>query len=166
LKDADACDVVLTVFARVCRAIKNIDCSSEAGAFRRWLGLIAHQQVLRYWCKDQELSSGAGGKVGDSLRDSMQGEVDPIWIETFNAYIYERACLNVRCEFDDATWRMFELVWERGMSVADVAQETGSQPWAVYQAKCKVMQRLGAEVARLSSDAPVPGTRSGPNVTG
>jgi RNA polymerase sigma factor (sigma-70 family) len=153
LQDADARDVVQDVFVRLSRAIRNFEYSPEKGRFRSWLGLMTHQQIIRYWSKDKRILRGIGGGIGDQLCESMEGEVDPVWVDTFNAYIYRLAWENIRGEFDEASWRMFELVWEGGRTPQDASREIGCSPQAVYQAKFRVMQRLRAEVWRLSEDA-------------
>jgi RNA polymerase sigma-70 factor (ECF subfamily) len=155
LQDADAQNVLQEVLSRVSRSIRTFEYDPHRGRFRGWLGLITDQQIQRYVNKEKRIGQGIGAGAGDDLCGEVSGEVDPEWVEEFNASVYRLAIDRIRSEFDDATWEVFTQVWEASQSPKDVAARLRREPSWVYQAKFKVMQRLKEEIVLLSNDAAI-----------
>ena len=63
--------------------------------------------------------------------------------------LYRRALDQVRCQFEERTWRAFWKVAIEDRSPADVATELGLSPNGVRQAKSRVLRRLKEELGEL-----------------
>lgn len=159
LQDADARNVVQEVFSRVSRAIRTFEYDPERGQFRSWLGLVTHQQMLRYVEKENSSVRAIGAGAGDELCNDISGEVDGAWVEAFNAHVYRTALDAIRREFDDETWNVFQQTWEAGRPPGEVARQMQRDPQWVYQAKFRVVRRLKDEIERLSADVAIFGRK-------
>jgi RNA polymerase sigma-70 factor (ECF subfamily) len=150
LQHADALNIAQEVFGHVSRAIQKFEYDHGRGRFRSWLGLITHQQMLRY----RERQSRKGPPVGDraTMLEAFEGEAEGSWMETLNAHVYARALERVRGEFDPESWRVFQRVFEGDERPGEVARDAGRDPQWVYQVKHKIVERLRQEVERLTDD--------------
>jgi RNA polymerase sigma-70 factor (ECF subfamily) len=152
LQHADSQDIAQEVFGRVSRAIQTFEYDPQRGPFRRWLGLITHQQMLRY--RQRQARAGPASWTGcDSASDVFEGEAEGAWIEAFNAHIYACALEGIRLEFDAEAWRAFQRVWDGDERPGDVAREMHKDPQWIYQVKHRIVTRLKQEIERLTSDS-------------
>jgi RNA polymerase sigma-70 factor (ECF subfamily) len=148
---ADAQNVSQEVFSRVSRSIRNFEYNADQGQFRAWLGLLTHQQMLRYRQRQARDEQGRP----DEFFETFEGEAEGAWIESFNAHIYSCALANVRPEFDAQAWRAFERVWDGRERPGDVARDMQKEPHWVYQIKHRVVERLKVEISRLTADVAI-----------
>jgi RNA polymerase sigma-70 factor (ECF subfamily) len=152
---ADTENIAQEVFGRVSRAIRSFEYNVARGRFRSWLGLITHQQMLRY----REALARAGQELGngldDQISDGFEAEAEGVWMEGLNAHIYARALDRVRPEFDAEAWSAFLRVWHGEERPAAVARSLHKDPGWVYQVKYRVVERLKREVERMTDDVAV-----------
>ena len=154
MQHADAQNVTQEVFSRVSRAIQSFEYDQERGRFRGWLGLITHQQMLRYREK-QARAKGVRNGQDHSFAGAFEGEVEGEWIDTFNTHVYSRALASVRESTEPDEWRAFERIWTDGEQPGDIARELQRDPQWIYQVKFKLVNRLKEEVERLSADVAI-----------
>lgn len=147
LQHVDAQDIVQDVFLRVSRAIGSFEYDANRGRFRSWLGLISHQQILRYRQKQTRADRLAGAISHDLIADTFEGEIESAWLEAFNAHMYLGALEAIRDEFDADEWRAFECVWDGHQRPAEVARLLNHPPEWLYQVKHKIVCRLKEEIA-------------------
>lgn len=155
LQDADARDVSQQVLASVHRAIEKFEYDPQRGRFRGWLGTIAAHEIGRYLARDRRPGKGGGDGVGNTLAEQASGEVDSAWQEEFNAHIFASALDRVRPEFDELTWRAFDLTWLNDAETQVAAKQIGKDAAWIYKARFKILQRLKSEIEFLTSDAAV-----------
>lgn len=155
LQFADAQNIAQEVFSHVSRAIGTFEFDSARGRFRNWLGLITHQQMLKYGARQARPGRGVGEGRGEAILETFDGEAAAIWTETVNAHIYARAVERVRQDTDAEVWQAFHRVWENEERPGDVAREMGKAPQWVYQCKHRVIRRLKQEIERMADDTPV-----------
>jgi RNA polymerase sigma factor (sigma-70 family) len=155
LQDADARDVTQQVLASVHKAIDKFEYDPQRGRFRSWLGTITLHEIGRHMARDRRPGKGGGDGVGSSLAEQESGEVDSAWLEEFNAHIFAVAIDRVKPEFDELTWRAFDLTWLGDAKPQTVADQLGKAPAWVYKARFKILQRLRGEIEFLTSDAAV-----------
>jgi RNA polymerase sigma-70 factor (ECF subfamily) len=151
LQYADAQDVTQNILTAISRAIRTFDYDISRGRFRGWLGLIADQQLSRFFQGSLRQRRGVGAPNEPSAA-GLDGAVDAAWEDLFNAHVYQAARARVRVEFDFDTWLVFEKVWEQSVDPCDVARELKRKSQWIYQAKFKVVQRLVQEIDRLCDD--------------
>ena len=148
----EAQDVGQETFLRMCREAGRYE---PRGQFRSWLGLITHQQMLRYRQKEGQAAHGAGGGLHDEILDEFAAEAEGAWIEAFNAHIYASALAIVQSEFHELQWQAFQRLWDRGERAGDIARDFQKDAAWVYQLKHKIVTRLKEVVDRLACDVAV-----------
>jgi RNA polymerase sigma-70 factor (ECF subfamily) len=141
----DAADAVQELFTRLLEGIKLFD--PDRGQFRGWLF-----KVFLHLCR--EIARKRRGVLPlarlvelDRLADSDSGAG---WVEEeYRRQLVHQAREIMAAEFSDTTCR---ACWEyvaRGRPAAEVADELGVTPDAVYQAKYRVLPRLRQELEGL-----------------
>jgi RNA polymerase sigma-70 factor (ECF subfamily) len=155
LQDADARDVTQQVLASVHRAIDKFEYDPQRGRFRSWLGTIAQHEIGRYMARDRRPGKGGGDGLGNQLAEQSAGQVESAWLEEFNAHIFAAAIDRVKPEFDELTWRAFDLTWLGNGKPRDVAAQLNKATAWIYKARFKVLHRLRSEIEFLTSDAAV-----------
>jgi RNA polymerase sigma-70 factor (ECF subfamily) len=151
LQDADARDVTQQVLAIVHRAIPQFQYDPERGRFRDWLGTTTLHELARYQRKTRRPGQGVGG--GEDLVERTPAAADPVWIEEFNAYMFQLALERIRPSFDAETWRAFELTWLNDVNPHDAAEQLHRKTGWVYKARYRVIQQLRREIEFLTSDS-------------
>jgi RNA polymerase sigma-70 factor (ECF subfamily) len=152
LQPSDAQDVTQIVLTNVSRAIADFQYDPARGRFRSWLGTIAYREIQRHRVKAERAVPGAGEGLGNAMIDRLDAEADSAWQEAFNAHLYQESKRRIREEFDDDTWRAFELTWEHDTAPKEVATTMARPIQWVYKAKYRVLQRLRSELAYLCED--------------
>jgi RNA polymerase sigma-70 factor (ECF subfamily) len=147
----DAEDVAQEVFTAAAGALDHFRRDRPGDTFRGWLRAITRTQILLLFRRTQGRPQSQGGS--DALHN-LQELVDPLpgpgedeSVEL--GQLYQRATGLVRDEFEERTWRAFELTAIEDRPTADVAQELDMTVNNVRQAKSRVLRRLRAEVGDL-----------------
>jgi RNA polymerase sigma-70 factor (ECF subfamily) len=155
LQDADARDVTQQVLAIVHRTIAKFEYDRQRGRFRNWLGAVTSHEITRNQRKQRRAGKGVGEGWGEDLAKLATAASDPVWVEEFNSYIFQRALERIRPEFEEAVWQAFELTWLQDIKPKEAADKIGKpSPW-VYKARYKVIERLRKELEYLTSDAAI-----------
>lgn len=150
LSAEDASDVTQEVFAAVSGAIDRFLHSPEHGTFRGWLWTIARNKLRDHFRResDRELADGGTAAfqrlvlIPESWSDESHDATDRIELRQ----LFHRALEQVRCEFEDRTWRAFWLSTVELRDTADIAAELGLSTNSVRQAKSRVLRRLRREL--------------------
>jgi len=153
LQDADARDVTQQVLATVHRAIGKFDYDRQRGRFRNWLGAVTAHEITRYQRKERRPGKGVGDGWGDEIAALASAAADPVWMEEFNSYIFQRALLRIRPEFEASVWQAFDLTWLHDVKPQEASERIGKTSAWVYKARYKVLERLRQELEFLTNDA-------------
>jgi len=153
LQDADSRDVTQQVLAIVHRTIGKFEYDRQRGRFRNWLGAVTGHEITRNQRKQRRPGKGVGDGWGDDVAKLATATSDPMWVEEFNSYIFERALERIRPEFEPEVWQAFELTWLKDTKPKDAAGKIGKPSAWVYKARYKVIERLRKELEFLTSDA-------------
>jgi RNA polymerase sigma-70 factor (ECF subfamily) len=152
LQEADAADVTQEVLVKVAGAIGTFEYRPERGRFRDWLGTVTRGELVRF-VKKMGRGRGAGGDSAGGELDRLESpEQDPVWIDRFHAHVLQTALERIRPQFEDQTWRAFELAWLEDCNALDAARELNQPIEMVYVAKSRVLKRLREEVLALAED--------------
>lgn len=151
LQDADARDVTQEVLAAVHARVATWDGDPSKGSFRGWLMRVARNLSVDSIVQRARRVPGSGDtQVAQALReaaDPASDEGTEFDLE-YSRSVYAWAAESVRGEVRAATWQAFELTGVQGLSALDAAQQLGISVGSVYTAKCRVMARIRAKVAR------------------
>jgi len=150
LQHSDAQDLTQEVFVAVDKAIGRFDPNSEKGSFRGWLFRIARNLSINFLTR-QKGPRGTGDTGVQKLLSqhpaSEQATVTLFEIE-YRRELFRWAAQRVREDFQEDTWRAFWLTGVEGQSIKQVAQLLGKTQGAVRIARCRVLARLRAVVAK------------------
>jgi RNA polymerase sigma-70 factor (ECF subfamily) len=145
----DAEDVAQEVFTTAAGALERFRRDRVGDTFRGWLRSITRTQILLLFRRGHGRVHAEGGSDAwqnlQEVADPLPGpgeEEDSIEVNQ----LYQRALELVRVEFEQRTWRAFELTVIEDRTTADVAQELCMTVNNVRQAKSRVLRRLREEV--------------------
>lgn len=154
LQDADASDVTQKVIVRVYGVFEEFEYDPQRGRFRDWLGTITSREVIRHHHREAR-GRGAGGGRGDSVARRVPTAPEGVWLEEFNIHVLRVALERIRAQFDEPTWKAFDLTWLQSVETQDAAQQIGKTAAWIYKARFRVLQRLREEVEFIADDAAV-----------
>src|SRR5262249_16750211 len=142
-------DVAQEVFTTAAGALDRFRRDRVGDTFRGWLRSITRTQILLLFRRGRGRAHAEGGSDAwqnlQEVADPLPGpgeEEDSIEVNQ----LYQRALELVRAEFEQRTWRAFELTVIEDRTTADVAQELCMTVNNVRQAKSRVLRRLREEV--------------------
>jgi RNA polymerase sigma-70 factor (ECF subfamily) len=140
----DTEDVAQEVFASVARDLGGFHRDRPGDTFRGWLRVLTRNQVLLYVRKNQGRPVAEGGSDALQRLQAVAGP-EPGEDEQMQQ-VYARALEQVRCAFEEPTWRAFWLTAIEGRSPAALVTELGMSAVAIRQAKSRVLRRIKQEL--------------------
>ncbi|TVP97721.1 MAG: sigma-70 family RNA polymerase sigma factor [Planctomycetaceae bacterium] len=148
---SDADDLIQETFLEVLSCVGKFQ-RLGVGSFRGWLKLIAR----RCWCRSLHRARRRQDPVLlERLRQSreallsMEAGLDGL----VRQELQQLALSNVQRRVSDKAWQAFRLTAMEGLSGAEVGDRLGMPASAVYQARCRVQQRITEALSRLESPA-------------
>ncbi len=151
LQDADAADLMQDVLRSVSSAIGRLDYDRNQGTFRGWLFTITRNKVLNFLAARRNRPQGTGDTTANQLLDAQpsgDGGADA-WELEYQRRLPSLAMDRIKSEFQANTWQAFWLTAVEGLAAADVAEQVGISPGAIYVAKSRVLARLKEEVEAI-----------------
>ena len=143
-------DVTQEILAAAAAGLPAFRRDRPGDSFRGWLRGITRNQVLLYFRRNQGRPQPVGGSAAlgqiQNLPDLLAAPADE---DTEVGLVYRRAVEQVRGEFERRTWDIFWRTVIEGISPSAVAEELGTTPAAVRQAKSRVLRRLKQEMGEL-----------------
>jgi RNA polymerase sigma-70 factor (ECF subfamily) len=153
LQDADAADLMQTVFQELARAeVQRYDV--RLGSFRNWLFGIVRNQLHKLWRRQRPGSVGSGDTDAHELlaEQPASDEESALWEQEYKRQRFHWAAEKVRPQFEEASWQAFWRTAVDGKGAAEVAAELGLSVGAVYTAKSRVLDRIRKEIKQLLED--------------
>ena len=138
---------------RVSTAIRSFDYDPNRGKFRAWLGTISANQIKSYL--DRRAKRVAQAEEYMNSGDEPYVDPDTDWVNIFSERVLSTACLRIRTEFEETTWKSFEGTWLKNQKAADIALSLSIPIQNVYVNKSRVLRRLEEEIKMLAHDAPI-----------
>ena len=151
LQNADALDLVQTVFIAVANSIASWEKQNDRTRFRHWLLRVARNATINAITRrplDQPMGGNSGAEELFSCAVSDGESASQIDLE-YRRQLYLRAAAQVRANVEEATWQAFELTAVRSMAIEDAARELGKSVGAVYAARSRIMKQLASTVSSL-----------------
>ena len=146
-------DVIQDVFSAVSQALDRFQPANREGAFRAWLWTITRNKIRDWIRREQRHPAGGGGSTAlrsiHAFRDETSVPDDePSDDRQINALVL-RGLQQVRGEFADRTWRMFERNVIEGIDSAQVAQEFDVTSATVRKTRSRILRRLREHLGDL-----------------
>jgi RNA polymerase sigma-70 factor (ECF subfamily) len=155
MQDADAQDLVQSVFMRVASSIQRWEKKDPETKFRHWLRRIARNTIFSALSRRPQDTAAGGSEILNLLAVQPENEkLDEQELETETMREqYLHAAAVVRKDVDPDTWRAFELTVVRGQSCEEVATQLGKSVGSIYAARSRVMRRLREQVTCLQENS-------------
>jgi len=154
MQDADAQDLVQSVFMRVASSIHRWEKTDPETKFRHWLRRVARNAIVSAFSRQPKDAAAGGSEMLNLLAEQPEIEKDveqELATEAMREQ-YLRAAAVVRTDVDPDTWRAFELTVVRGQSCDEAAALLGKSVGAVYAARSRIMRRLRDQVQRMQEN--------------
>jgi RNA polymerase sigma-70 factor (ECF subfamily) len=154
LQPADADDLTQTILCDVSTAVRGLDYDPTRGTFRAWLFTIVRRHLSRFLARNRKVVIGSGDtEVRDMLEEHPDDAADEAeWEAEFRRQQFRWAAERVRGEFTATNWEAFWRTAVLGLPATDVARELETTVGAVYTAKCRILDRIRAEIRTLGED--------------
>lgn len=151
LQDADAADLMQEVLRSISGAIQKLEYDRNQGTFRGWLFTITRNKVFNFHEARKHRPQAAGdSQTARALNEKPEASDDSaVWELEYQRRLAQIAMDHVRGEFQDNTWRAFQLVAVEGVSASEAAKLVHMTPGAIYVAKSRVLARLKTEIEAL-----------------
>lgn len=135
-------DVSQQLLIAIAKSVDGWKPDGKGASFRRWLGRVARNVVIKFMVRERKQVTGQGGS--DFL--TLIEEIPDASIDAEQANRYEQelilwAAELVRGEFREASWRAFWGTQVEGRSVSDVAEELGVTTGSIYMSRSRPTAR-------------------------
>lgn len=147
LQEADTQDVVQQVFMSIANSIEGWESRPNTPPFRAWLITIARNAITKALIRGSKAKGSGTSSVAEMLASYAQPEAtaSEILVEV-RKEIIRWATEQVRPEFSDEIWRLFQLTAIEGFQIAEVAQSTGRSVGSIYIARFRIVTRLREKI--------------------
>ncbi len=151
LQEADAHDVAQQVFLSIAKSIERWEPGVGQPPFRAWLTTIARNAITKALTRrprDQAAGTTSAAMLLAS-HPEPEATASEILVEA-RKEIVRWAAVQVRAEFSDEIWKLFQLTAIDGVAIADVAQSSGRSVGSIYIARFRVVTRLKEKIQEVS----------------
>lgn len=154
MQHSDSLDVVQQVLLAVANAINDYEKVGEGPSFRKWLGRVTKNAILKALTRGPRDKATGGSGVIDVLNGvaAPKQEIESLIETEYQREIYSAASTKVRCDVNELTWMAFELTVLQNREIKYTAHTLGMSIGSVYAARSRVMRRLRDQVERLEND--------------
>ena len=151
--DQHAADVTQQLLLTIAKSVDRWRPDGKVASFRRWLGCVARNVVIKFMTRERKQIAGRGGS---EFLVQLEGITDDsIAAEQIRQYQHELilwAAELVRVEFRENSWRAFWETEIEGRSVADVSLELGVSTGSVYMSRSRVFARIRNRIEEVLVD--------------
>jgi RNA polymerase sigma-70 factor (ECF subfamily) len=155
LQDADAADLMQEVLRSVAAAAGRLDYDPTRGTFRSWLFTVTRNKLYNLLDGQRRHVRGTGDSAAHERLDeqaSRDGDGEVTWEREYQTHLAGLAMERVRGEFQETTWKAFQLTALEGKAARAAGSALGMSPGAVYVAKSRVLARLREEIQKLQEE--------------
>ncbi len=155
LQPADACDATQEVFAALHERIESWDVDPARGSFRGWMFRVARNIAADKVADRARQATATGGSSAGAARRELAETAEhdrTAFVREYRSALLRWAVDEIRPEINDLSWRAFQMTAIDGLDAGHVARELGVSVGAVYTAKCRVVAKIRAKIARLRAD--------------
>jgi len=147
-------DITQQLLIAIARSVNGWSSDGREASFRRWLGRVARNVVIKFMTQEKKQITGQGGT--DFLtRIELTSDDTP---DKERSQLYEHelilwAAELVKGEFRDTSWRAFWATEVEGRTVADVARDLGVTPGSIYMSRSRIFARIRAKISDVLDDS-------------
>lgn len=146
-------DVTQQVLLAIARSVNGWSDDGRAASFRRWLGRVARNVVIKFMTHERRQVTGQGGTdFSERLRHAPDVATDDRGQQEYERELIVWAADLVRSEFRETSWRAFWATQVEGRGVAEVAAELGVSSGSIYMSRSRILARIRTKVAEILDD--------------
>lgn len=151
LQDADAQDVMQQVFLSISRSIERWEAGDGQPPFRAWLATIARNAITKALARRPRDQATGTTSAADILENepAVEATASEILAEA-RQEIIRWATEQIRSEFSDEIWQIFQQTAIHGVPIADVAKSSGRSTGSIYVARFRIIARLKEKIQEVS----------------
>lgn len=151
LQDADAQDVMQQVFLSIARSIESWEPGDGQPPFRAWLTTVARNAITKALARRPRDQATGTSSVAEILENLPEAEA------TASEVLAESRCEiirwargQIRSEFSDDIWQLFQLTAIDGVPIQELVQSSGRSAGSIYVARFRVIARLKEKIQEVS----------------
>lgn len=151
LQDADAQDVMQQVFLSISRSIEGWEPGDGQPPFRAWLTTIARNAITKALARRPRDRATGTTSAADLLENQPAAEAtaSEIMAEA-RREIIRWATEQIRSEFSEEIWQLFQQTAIDGVPIPDVAKSSGRSAGSIYVVRFRVIARLKEKIQEVS----------------
>jgi len=151
--DHHAADVTQQLLLAIARSVHGWQPDGKTASFRRWLGTVARNVVIKFMTRERRQITGQGGSEFLSLLEATRdANVDAEHVRQYEQELILWAAELVRAEFRENSWRAFWETHVEGRSVAEVSQELGVTAGSIYMSRSRIFARIRNRIEEVLVD--------------
>jgi RNA polymerase sigma-70 factor, ECF subfamily len=143
---ADQDDVLQDVMLALTKAMPGFEYQPSKGKFRSYLKTVTLHAIYRRSCQNPRVTPLEGVSTSGTL-PSAEDAAEELWEAEWRQYHMRTAMRIIRAEFGAADLAAFEAYVGAGRGAEQTAAELGISVDRVYQAKSRILRRLGEVIA-------------------
>lgn len=148
--DRHVADVTQQLLIAIAKSVDGWKADGKTASFRRWLGCVARNVVIKFMVRERKHVTGEGGSdFLKALTETVDPSIDAELQRQYEQELILWAAERVRSEFRESSWRAF---WETeviGRSIAEVAKELGVSVGSVYMSRSRIFARIRAVIEEV-----------------
>lgn len=151
LQEADAHDVAQQVFLSIAKSIERWEPGVGQPPFRAWLTTIARNAITKALIRRPHDQATGTTSVAELLAAQPEPEATASeFLAEARREIIRWATEQIRAEFSDEIWKLFQWTAIDGVSIAHVAESSGRSVGSIYVARFRVVTRLKEKIQEVS----------------
>ena len=148
--DRHVADVSQQLLIAIAKSVDGWKPDGKVASFRRWLGRVARNVVIKFMVRERKQVTGQGGS--DFL--TLTEEIPDSSIDAEQARRYEQelifwAAELVRGEFRETSWRAFWETQVEGRSIAEVSAELGVTKGSIHMSRSRIFARIRSHIEEV-----------------
>ena len=151
--DRHVADVSQQLLIAIAKSVDGWKPDGKVASFRRWLGRVARNVVIKFMVRERKQVTGQGGSDFLTLTEEMpDASVDAEQARHYEQELILWAAELVRGEFRASSWRAFWATQIEGRSVAEVSEELGVTTGSIYMSRSRIFARIRSHIEEVLDD--------------
>jgi RNA polymerase sigma-70 factor (ECF subfamily) len=151
--DRHAADVTQQLLIAIAKSVEGWKPDGEVASFRRWLGRVARNVVIKFMMRERKQITGQGGSEFLTLIEGVtDSSIDAEQVRQYEQELILWVAESVRGEFRENSWRAFWETHVEGRSVAAVSEELGVSTGSIYMSRSRIFARIRNRIEEVLGD--------------
>lgn len=151
LPASDCDDILQDVLVSLTQALPGFTYDPAKGKFRSYLKTVVLRAIFKQ--SRQKRAASPLEDIEELTRAAdVDSDVERVWDEEWRQHHLQQAMRVIEAEFNAADRTAFQAYAVEGREVRSVAEELSLSPEQVYQAKSRILRRLGQLIEQQVAD--------------